>query len=157
MNKKKLVLGIGNDILTDDGIGPRVVDDLKNRMPIPGVEYQTTTLGGLDILEFIEGYDLVVFIDAIITKDGIPGSLYEFTLGDFTETLHLSNLHDISFLSAIELGKHLEFRIPLNIRIFAIEIVEDRVFGETFTPPLQMRYEAIINEIHNRLREIVVS
>ena len=75
MTGKKLVLGIGNDILTDDGIGPRIVDDLQDRMPIPGVEYQTTTLGGLDILEFIEGFDRVVFIDAIITRDGVPGAI----------------------------------------------------------------------------------
>lgn len=155
MNGKKLVLGIGNDILTDDGIGPRLVKALKERMPLPGVEYQATTLGGLDILEFIEGYDRVIFIDAIITRDGVPGSLYEFTPEDFKETLNLSNLHDISFLSAIALGKHLDFSIPGVIRIFAIEIVEDRVFGEAFTPPVQARYESIIDEIHTRMREIM--
>lgn len=155
MNGKKLVLGIGNDILMDDGIGPRLVEDLKENMPLPGVEYQTTTLGGLDILEFVEGYDRVVFIDAIKTRDGVPGSVYEFTTGDFKETLHLSNLHDISFLSAIELGRELEFTIPGTIRIFAIEIVEDLVFGETFTPLVQERYESIREKIHARMREIL--
>ena len=152
---KKLVLGIGNDILTDDGIGPRLVQDLKENMPLPGVEYRTTTLGGLDILEFVEGYERVVFIDAIKTRDGVPGSVYEFTTGDFKETLHLSNLHDISFLSAIELGRELEFSIPEIIRIFAIEIVEDLVFGETFTPLVQERYESIRDEIHSRMRELL--
>lgn len=155
MNGKKLVLGIGNDILMDDGIGPRMVEDLKENMPLPGVEYQTTTLGGLDILEFVEGYQWVVFIDAIKTQNGVPGSLYEFTTGDFKETLHLSNLHDISFLSAIELGRELEFTIPEMIRIFAIEIVEDLVFGETFTPMVQERYESVRNEIHSRMRELL--
>lgn len=148
-------MGIGNDILMDDGIGPRMVEDLKENMPLPGVEYQTTTLGGLDILEFVEGYQWVVFIDAIKTQNGVPGSLYEFTTGDFKETLHLSNLHDISFLSAIELGRELEFTIPEMIRIFAIEIVEDLVFGETFTPMVQERYESVRNEIHSRMRELL--
>ncbi len=150
-------MGIGNDILMDDGIGPRMVEDLKENMPLPGVEYQTTTLGGLDILEFVEGYDWAVFIDAIKTKNGVPGSLYEFNTGDFKETLHLSNLHDISFLSAIELGRELEFTIPEMIRIFAIEIVEDQVFGEDFTPLVQERYESVRNEIHSRMQDLINS
>jgi hydrogenase maturation protease len=153
MNKKKLVLGVGNEILMDDGIGPRVVEALQEKMPFPDVDYRTTTLGGLDILEFIVGYEWVAFIDAIKTKDGVPGTVYEFTPSDFKETLHLSNLHDISFLSAIELGKKLEYSIPKEIHIFAVEILEDQVFGEEFTIPLQKRFEAIIDEIHTGILE----
>ncbi len=93
MNGKKLVLGVGNEILMDDGIGPRVV-----------------------------------------------------------ETLHLSNLHDVNFLSAVELGKRMGYSIPEAIHIFAIEILEDQVFGEEFTPPLQERFEAIIDEIHTGIQ-----
>ena len=150
---KKLVLGIGNEILMDDGIGPRVVETLREKMQIPGVDYRTTTLGGLHILEFIVGFKWVTFIDAIKTKEGIPGTLYEFTPSDFKETLHLSNLHGVNFLSAIELGKRIGYSIPEAIHIFAIEILEDQVFGEEFTPPLQERFEAIIDEIHIGIQE----
>jgi hydrogenase maturation protease len=153
MNKKKLVLGVGNEILMDDGIGPRVVEALQEKMSSPGVDYRTTTLGGLDILEFVVGYEWVAFIDAIKTKDGVPGTVYEFTPSDFKETLHLSNLHDISFLAAIELGKKLGYNIPKAIHIFAVEILEDQVFGEEFTTPLQKRFEAIIDEIHAGIQE----
>ncbi len=155
MTKKKLVLGIGNDILMDDGIGPRTVEVLKEKYPLPGVQYSTTTLGGLDIVELINGYDSVVFIDAIKTKDGVPGSVYEYTPSDFKETLHLTNLHDISFLSAIELGKELDFNIPGNIHILAVEILEDQVFGEDFTPPLQERFGQIIEEIHAKIQSYI--
>lgn len=148
MNGKKLVLGVGNDILMDDGIGPRVVETLKEKMPLPGVDYLTTTLGGLDILEIIVGYDFVAFIDAIKTMDGVPGEVYKYTPADFRETLHLSNLHDVNFISALELGKKIGYKIPDAVHIFAVEIVEDQVFGEDFTPPVQARYEGIIDEIH---------
>ena len=155
MDKKKLVLGVGNDILMDDGIGPRAVEALEEKWPLPGIDYRTTTLGGLDILDFIQGYQWVAFIDAIKTKDGVPGSVYEFTTADFKETLHLTNLHDISFLSAIELGKQLDFIIPENIYIFAVEILEDQVFGEDFTPPLQEKFEQIIEEIHSKIQSYI--
>lgn len=153
--QKKMVLGVGNDILMDDGIGPKLVNILKEKNPLPDMEYQTTTLGGLDILEFINGYDWVVFIDAIKTKDGIPGSVYEYTPEDFQETLHLTNLHDISFLTAIELGKQLEMDVPSFMYIFAIEIIEDQVFGNEFTEPLQEKFDQIITQIDTRIQELV--
>lgn len=152
MNGKKLILGIGNNILMDDGIGPRIVEALKEKWPLPGVDYQTTTLGGLDILEFIAGYEWVAFIDAIKTEGGVPGTVYEFTPADFKETLHLSNIHDISFLSAIDLGEKIGYSIPEVMHIFAIEILEDQVFGQQFTSPVQERFETIIDEIHTGIK-----
>lgn len=155
MIPKTLILGVGNDILMDDGIGPKLVKELEQRDPLEGVDYQTISLGGLDILESIRGYGTVVFIDAIKTKEGVPGSVYRFTTGDFQETLHLSNLHDISFLTAIELGRHMEMEIPENIHIFAIEIVEDMEFGESFTPEIEARYADIYDTVSRDIREIV--
>ncbi len=150
MTAKKLVLGVGNDILMDDGIGPYVVEKMRKNNPINEVEYRTTTLGGLDIVDIINGRDQVLFVDAIKTKNGIPGTVYEYTPDDFKETLHLTNLHDISFLSAIELGKRLGFHIPKEITIFAVEIIEDQVFGDHFTPPLQKKLPQILDNISCR-------
>lgn len=152
MNGKRLIMGVGNEILMDDGIGPKVVLELEKRWPLPGVEYQTTTLGGMEVVEMISGYEWVVFVDAIKTRGGIPGAVYEFTVDDFKETLHLTNLHDISFLQAIELGKTLGFKIPEKIYIYAVEIIEDQVFGEEFTPPLKEKYEDILNEINTLIK-----
>ena len=170
MNSQKnkvLILGIGNDILTDDGIGPRLVTDLRGRDVRPPcllagrgvstsqIEYKTTTLGGLDILEFIQGYERVIFIDAIKTRGGVPGTVYHFTPADFQETLHLSNLHDVSFLEAIELGKRLGFPIPSQMHIIAIEIVEDLEFGTEFTPILKEKYPDILQNVRDSVQKFL--
>jgi hydrogenase maturation protease len=154
-NKKKLILGLGNDILMDDGIGPRVVRKLEEKYPLPGTEYRTAALGGMDIVELVSGYEWVVVIDAIKTKNGIPGTVYEFTTADFKETLHLTTTHDISFLSAIRLESKLGLHIPKDIYVFAIEIVEDQVFGENFSPPLQERFDRIVEEIHSKIQSLI--
>lgn len=154
-NKKSLILGIGNDILMDDGIGPRVVRKLEEKYPLPGTEYRTTCLGGMDIVELISGYEWVVLIDAIKTKNGIPGTVYEFATADFKDTLHLTTIHDISFLSAIRLEKQLGLHIPKDIHILAIEIIEDQVFGENFSPPLQERFDQIVEEIHTKIQSLI--
>lgn len=152
---KTLILGIGNDILMDDGIGPKLVNQLKLSSLKDCYTFETACLGGLEILEFISGYTEVIIIDAIKTKNGIPGDVYWFTPEDFKETLHLSNFHDVSFLTALELGKYLGFLIPVKIRILAVEIVEDAIFGNEFSAQVQAKYEDIYNEILSYLMEQV--
>lgn len=149
-----LVLGIGNDILTDDGIGPRIVKQLEKEDFPSLFAFQTATVGGLEILEMIAGYREVVFIDAIKTKDGIPGTIYLLTPENFSETLHLTNLHDINFLNALKLGKTLKMDLPGRIRILAIEIVEDLVFSDEFTPEIREKFPGILNEVRNFLNLI---
>lgn len=148
-----LILGVGNEILTDDGIGPRLVEDLRKESQDQNIEFATACVGGFEIIELLRGYDQAVLIDAIRTKDGIPGAVYLFGPDDFRETLHLSNLHDISFITALKLGEKLGFELPSDIRIIGIEIIEDEVFSVEFTQPLQERYPEILQEIRDYLTQ----
>ncbi len=153
MKKKSvLVVGIGNPILTDDSIGIRVVDDLKCSQDFPDFEFRTMCVGGLEVLENVQGFDTAIFIDAIKTRGGVPGDVYYFSVEDFRETLHLSNLHDVSFVTALELGRTLGLKVPKNVHILAIEIVEDMVFSDQLTPEIDKRYGAIIDEIKAWIR-----
>jgi len=145
--KKTLILGIGNDILTDDGIGIRLIEDLRTMNYPKDITFLTITLGGLETLEIIKDYQKVIFLDAIMTENGIPGSVYCYSVNDFKETLHLSNLHDINFLTALELGKKLGIPIPDDIKIIAVEVIEDRVFGKELTPLLQQKYPEILGTV----------
>ena len=153
--KKTLILGIGNDILTDDGIGPKLVNDLQKKNYPDNIHFQNAFLGGLEILEIIQGFEQVIFIDAIITEKGIPGTVYHFTPYDFIETLHLSNLHDANFLTALELGKKMNMSIPSDIHIIAVEIVEDRVFSDQFSAEIEKKYSEIIESVKVLLHDIL--
>ena len=151
---KILILGIGNDILTDDGIGVRIIDDVQKLNFPSGIIFEKGTVGGLEILDMIQCYKEVVFFEAIKTIDGKPGEVYHMVLSDFIETCHLSNLHDVSFIQAIQLGKKLGFSLPDKISIFAVEIVEDRVFSRNFTPELEKCYPSILKEAESFIRKI---
>jgi len=154
-NRSILILGVGNEILTDDGIGPKLVNQLnRNRLPA-GIDYMNTSLGGLEMLDLICRYDNVVLIDAMKTGSYRPGSVHYFTPDDFTETLHLSNFHDINFLTALELGKRTGMPVPANIHIIAIEIIEDMVFDTEFSPLIREQYPAILNQVEDMLQYLV--
>lgn len=146
-DQKILVLGIGNDILSDDGIGPHLIRDLSHQVNYPHVVFETSCLGGMEVLELICHYNTVIILDAIKTRGGIPGTVYLMQPEDFRETAHLSSFHDVNFLTALKLGHHLDMSLPEKIWIIAIEILEDLEFSASLTPPLQAKYPAILAEI----------
>jgi len=154
-NKKILILGLGNDILTDDGIGPQLVRDLGKIFESPDIQFNTACCGGLEIMEYIKGYKKVVFIDAIRTRNGKPGDVYYFIPSDFQETSNLSNLHDVSFLTAIKLGTTLELGLPDDLHIIAIEIFEDIEFSNEFSPILKERYPEILDKSSVIINQII--
>jgi hydrogenase maturation protease len=155
VEEKILVLGMGNPILTDDGVGLRLVDDLRESFPLPGVEYHTASAGGLEILEGIQGYDAVVMVDGIRTRGGVPGTVYRFPLGALPHTSHVSSLHAVGLPSAIALGRRIGLALPEAIQVIAIEIVEDLVACERFTPQIEDRYGGILQEVGTWIEEFV--
>ena len=153
--KKILILGLGNGVLSDDGIGPRLVKDLAKKNEGKDIEFETSCCGGLEIMEYIRDYERAIIIDAILTKNGKPGNLYYFTPSDFSETSNLSNLHDVNFLTALHLGNILELNLPSDLHIIAVEIIEDREFNEKLTPFLEKRYPEILAELSALIKRII--
>jgi len=154
-NGSILILGVGNEILTDDGIGPKLVNNIdRERLPA-GIHYLTTSLGGLEMLDLMCRYENVILIDAMKTGCYSPGSVHYFTPDDFRETLHLSNFHDINFLTALELGRRTGMSVPANIHIIAIEIIEDMVFDTEFSPEIHKQYPAILKHVEDMLQYLV--
>jgi len=154
MNQKPLlVLGVGNRILSDDGIGIRLIEDLQDHFSNQPVEFKEACCGGLEIVEIMQGYEDVIIIDSIKTEYGSPGSVYTFTVEDFKETLHISSFHDISFLIALEFGKQSGLQIPKNIKIVAVEIVEDMIFDENLSPEISQHYNSIKADVSDLLKD----
>ncbi len=108
----------------------------------------------MEIVEIIHGYESVIIIDAIKTIDGIPGNIYHFTPDDFRQSMHASNFHDLSFITAMKFGRESGLKLPLQINIIAIEIVEDMVFRNRFSPVIEKAYPEILNKVQKLILNI---
>jgi len=146
--KEVLIIGLGNEYLSDDGIGAKIVRDLQSLIPIPNADFKNLITGSLDMLELIKDYKHLIIIDSIKTQNGIPGSLYmiqpenkEFM------TTHLSDFHDVRFPDTIRLAKELGISVPENILIIGIEIIEDRIFRSGLSAELNLKYNNILMNI----------
>jgi hydrogenase maturation protease len=154
-NKKTLILGLGNEILSDDGIGPRLVKNLAQMFDDSNLQFKTASCGGLEIMEYLRSFDKAVLIDAIHTRDGKPGNVYYFKPSDFRETSNLSNLHDVNFLTALKLGEILKLDMPSDLHIIAVEIIEDLEFSEELTPILNKRYPETLARVFVIINQII--
>lgn len=132
---KTLVLGMGNTILCDDGVGIYVVQEAAKRCQRDDVDFADASVGGMRLLDLIAGYDRIVMVDAIKTADGRPGDVHRLHPGDLP-TLHSGSSHDLSLIGALALGRGMGMQLPADedFVIVAVEVEEVWTFGEECTP-----------------------
>jgi hydrogenase maturation protease len=141
-----LVLGLGNTILTDDGVGIYVVRRLKAKIQELNVEVKEASLGGLELLELMKGFHRVILIDAILTGKHEVGTLIELRIEDLKGGSAMLR-HQIGLSEALGLGRELGMDLPERLRIYGIEVKDILTFSESCTPEIESRIPAIVEEI----------
>jgi hydrogenase maturation protease len=149
---KLLVLGLGNDILTDDAVGLHVVHELQRELTgHPSIDVRETTEMGLALLDFITGYRAVVIVDSIQTGQAPPGFLHEL---DATALNQLTSRtpHFVGVSETLALGRQLGLVMPEQVKIFAIEVEDPFTLGTALTPALQAALPGLVARIGTALR-----
>lgn len=138
---KRLVVGLGNPILGDDGIGWRVAAALQQELAESGecfqdVEIESLALGGLSLMERLVGYERAIIIDAVQTHNGRPGQIYNLALADLPDlsTGHTTAAHDTSLQTALRLGREMGADLPDDVTVVGIEAEQVYEFSEELTP-----------------------
>lgn len=136
---KTLVLGMGNTILCDDGIGIYVVREVAERYPNGDVDFAEASVGGMRLLDVVGGYERVIMVDAIQTSDGEPGQIHRLSPQNFRLSLHAGSSHDLSLPAALALGRGMGLTLPSDedFVIVAIEVEDVLTFGEECTPAVR--------------------
>jgi hydrogenase maturation protease len=148
---KILVLGIGNPILSDDGAGIRVAQEVGNQLDDPQVTVAETSEAGLRLLDSIMGYDKVIIIDAVQTEKGQAGQIYRMGPEDFSFAKHLSSPHQINLVTALELGNALDLAMPQKITIFAVEAKDITTFSEKCTTEVEQAIPKLVKMVLEEL------
>jgi len=144
-NMKTLVLGLGNTILSDDGVGIRIAREIETKCARADV--LEASAAGFRIIDDIIGYDKLILIDSIKTGNARPGALHRFSLGDFDKTLHHSSPHDISLFEAFEIMKQQQAKLPSEIEIYAVEVEDTFTFSEGCTEEVEAAIPVIARRI----------
>jgi hydrogenase maturation protease len=146
----KKIIGCGNLLLKDEGIGVHLIEYLK-KVDLPDdIELIDAACGGFDIMPHLDHAEKVVIVDAMQTG-GAPGDIYKFGPADFTtDSSPNTSLHDITLKDVLLLSQKLAPLPPITI--FGIEPKELK-WGMELTPELEgilpRLAELVLKEIKN--------
>ena len=132
---KTLVLGIGNSILGDDGIGVHVAQEVARIIKDENIDVRDVSVDGLNLFDFIIGYDKLVVIDAIVTDDGEIGEIYrlkpEYVCDPSRSAI---SPHHFNLATTLEIGKRLfPNKMPEEVIVFAVGTQEAAKVTEEMT------------------------
>jgi hydrogenase maturation protease len=145
-----LVLGMGNPILSDDGLGLEVARRLKG-FPVPaGVEITESEVGGLRLLELLRGYDKAILIDAL--KSGrTPGDISRLDANEFRGGHRWGSAHSIHLGTVLELGDQLGYAMPSECVVYAVEADDVETFGEELSPAVAEAADEVVDRVCGEL------
>jgi hydrogenase maturation protease len=141
MAARALVVCVGNALVGDDAVGCAVHDRLAAAPLPPGVRLELLGLGGLRLLDLLEGEDRLVVVDAVQLGDP-PGMVHLLSWDALPPPVTATTSHGVGLREAIEVGRRL---LPGQMPAQAFLVgVEGRVFdavGEPMTPPVAAAVE----------------
>jgi hydrogenase maturation protease len=134
---KTIIIGLGNPILSDDGVGWKVIETLLSTAHFPPtIALETASLGGLSLMERLEGYQCAILVDSMQTGQVPVGTVRVFPLDELPNPSdsHSASVHDTSLMTALETGRRMGLDLPEQITVIAIEATTVHEFSEELSP-----------------------
>ncbi len=150
-----VVLGVGNTLMQDDGIGVWTVRALAEAYDLPAhVHLVEAGIAGLRLLSELDGAEHLLIIDAVAGK-GRPGSIYRLTLDNLPKGRGpFISAHEVGITELLSTAELLGKR-P-HTRILGIQPLETRTVGLELTPPLQEALPSVVAAAVEELRALGV-
>ncbi len=150
-NKKIVIIGIGNVLLMDEGIGIHIINELEKYELPSNVEIYDGGTGGFKLIDLVQAANKVIFIDAVETGKA-PGTIITFKSEDVRSKYQKRkySLHDTDLLEVIKMVELLEH--PPEIEIVGIQ-PKTINYGTTLSKELKYSIPNIINTVFNEIEK----
>ena len=174
---RTLVIGLGNPILGDDGVGWKVAQEVKSRIEsdaryymtirplgtktvrhVSDIEVECAALGGLSLMERMIGYQRAILVDSMETGQSPAGSVRVFPLEELANPSagHSASAHDTSLITALETGRHMGLALPTEVLVVAIEAGNVYDFSEELSPPVAAAVPLACQSVMGLLKEKII-
>lgn len=155
MQKNKIIIiGLGNEFISDDGVGIFVLRELKKKLlsslsDSHNFVFEELSVGGLGLLDYISGFSKCLIIDTILTRTQPPGTIYRFKQNSSDELVKIKSSHQINLPQVIGLAKLLKIEVPDEIIIYGIEGEDITTFKIGCTEKVQEAIPKLVDMIYD--------
>jgi len=157
---KTIVIGLGNPVLGDDGVGWRIVETIQQALGVPNtiqpdVDFNCLAVGGLSLMEHLIGYEWAILVDALSLGRLPLGDIYCLKLTDLPDhiTGHTGSAHDTSLQTALQMGKATGANLPDEILVVGVETHNAYEFSEKLSPQVEAAIPRAVLLLKSLLRE----
>ena len=151
---RTVVLGLGNPVRRDDGVGLAVAEAVRQSLvsaPLPAVEVATSTRAGFEIIDLLHGCARAIIVDCLDVPRPRPGRVRRLGLDAIEGAPRLVDAHGLSLPLAFRLAHSLGIPMPSQVEILGVEAGDCLTLGETLTPAVQAAVQPLAREILLRL------
>ena len=170
-----LLIGLGNPILGDDGVGWKIVQEVeailagdppaaeqhrtaisKIRQNRQTIEMDYLSLGGLSLMERMLGYGRVILVDSMETGTQPVGKVSVFALSELPNPSagHSASAHDTSLITALKTAEAIGAAIPSMVEVVAVEALNAYDFKDELTPEVSKAVPVAVNAVLELLGKI---
>ncbi len=157
-DEKALVVCVGNSLVGDDAVGCAVCEILA-REPLPcGARLQLLGVGGISLLECLEGESIMIVVDAVQLGDD-PGTIHVLDWDELPPAAAgVVSAHGVGLREAIALGRLLSPEaMPRKVLVIGVEGVSFDTIGAPMTPEVASAVEYCAAEVRRRLQALMQS
>jgi hydrogenase maturation protease len=146
VSKHITILGIGNFLFRDEGVGVRVIQELQERYAFSdNVSVVDGGVLGLDLLGIISKADHLIVFDAVKNKER-PGEMYRLAGDAIPARIRAkTSLHQVDFLEALAVCQAPD-KVPETV-ILGVEPEDIESFSVDLIPAVQTKVEMMIDRV----------
>lgn len=148
-SRTDVVVGLGNEIARDDGVGIAAARKLERLLATRGGDVEVVALpwAGFALLDVLAGRRRAALVDCLATGTRPPGTVVRLDEHDFRGSVRLSSFHDINFPTVLALGRRMGWTMPEEIAVWAVEGEVMDEFGEGLTPAVAASLDRVVREV----------
>jgi hydrogenase maturation protease len=147
VDKPTTVIGLGNEYLSDDGLGILAVRQIADRLKDSGIIFQELSIGGLELLDHLVGFKQCIIVDAIATGACPPGTIHRFVRNPGNDAVTISSSHQLDLTQVLTLGRLLGADVPEQVTVYGIEAGDITTFRSGPTPEIASSLPALVDAI----------
>ena len=148
------VIGVGNILLSDEGIGVHLANELGKRDALPGVDFVDGGVAGGALLNLIEDQEKVVLLDTVAAPFP-PGTVLKLFPDDLRRSGDVRfSLHDLNLTDTIDLMR-LRGTLP-DMMILGVVPADIETYRIGLSDPLAARFEEILAKIRAEIEKFAV-
>ena len=142
---RTLVLGLGNELASDDAVGVLVARAVRERIA-DGTDVVESSASGMALIEILAGSDRAIVVDSILTGRNPPGTITELGLEQIGRVVAPS-LHQAGLPEMAAVAERLGLGFPSETRVLAVEVLDPYTLGGAISTPVA----AAVDELAQRV------